>query len=119
MNQVREYIRGAIGYDRLRGDVVSVTSIQIDRTKQFSEEEAEYWAAIQRRRTVLLVLGVVAVVLVGFILFRIISKEIKKNPDYKSQALVAYKLKFNFKTDAGVLNYLKGKTVELKKSKYF
>lgn len=48
-----------------------------------------------------------------------ISKEIKKNPNYKSQALVAYKLKFNFKTDAGVLNYLKGKTVELKKSKYF
>lgn len=45
------------------------------------------------------------------------SANIKKAWNYKSQALVAYKLKFNFKTDAGKLNYLKGKVVELKDTK--
>ncbi len=45
------------------------------------------------------------------------SANIKKIWNYKSQALVAYKLKFNFKTDAGILNYLKGKVVELKDTK--
>ena len=42
-----------------------------------------------------------------------ISKEINKKTNYKSQALVAYKLVFNFKTDAGKLNYLKGKEVKI------
>lgn len=32
----------------------------------------------------------------------------------KTQALCAYKLTFNFKTDAGILNYLNGKSFELK-----
>lgn len=43
-----------------------------------------------------------------------ISKDIKKNDNFKSQALVAYKIKFNFKTPAGILDYLKNKTIELK-----
>ncbi|MBP3336847.1 MAG: RluA family pseudouridine synthase [Clostridia bacterium] len=30
------------------------------------------------------------------------------------QALISYKLKFDFKTDAGILNYLNGKTFEIK-----
>ena len=32
---------------------------------------------------------------------------------YKHQALCAYRLTFQFQTDAGVLNYLKGKTFEV------
>lgn len=46
-----------------------------------------------------------------------ISKEINKNLNFKSQALIAYKLKFNFKSDGGTLNYLNGKTIELKNVK--
>lgn len=46
-----------------------------------------------------------------------ISKEIKKNPNYKSQVLVAYKLMFAFTTDAGKLNYLKNKAIQLKNCK--
>lgn len=34
----------------------------------------------------------------------------KKHPDsIKYQALYSYKLKFNFETDAGILDYLNGK----------
>ncbi|XQP55375.1 MAG: RluA family pseudouridine synthase [Mycoplasmoidaceae bacterium] len=43
-----------------------------------------------------------------------ISREIKKKTNFKSQALVAYKLKFNFKTDAGKLAYLDKQVIELK-----
>ena len=40
--------------------------------------------------------------------------EINKKFKSKTQKLVSYKLKFNFKTDSGILNYLNGKEFELK-----
>ncbi|MCQ3907752.1 MAG: hypothetical protein MJ219_03290 [Mycoplasmoidaceae bacterium] len=42
-----------------------------------------------------------------------ISKEINKKTNFKSQALIAYRLVFNFTTDAKSLNYLKGKEVKI------
>ena len=36
--------------------------------------------------------------------------EVNKKFGSKTQELRSYKLKFNFTTDAGILNYLKGKT---------
>ena len=40
--------------------------------------------------------------------------EINKKFKSKSQNLTSYKLKFGFKTDAGILNYLNDKTFTLK-----
>lgn len=40
--------------------------------------------------------------------------EINKKFGYKTQQLCSYFLKFNFKTDAGLLNYLNGKIIKLK-----
>ena len=39
--------------------------------------------------------------------------EVNKKFSKKSQELTAYKLVFNFKTDAGILNYLNGKILEI------
>ena len=39
--------------------------------------------------------------------------EINKKFGYNTQQLFSYKLKFNFKTDSGILNYLKGKEISL------
>jgi 23S rRNA pseudouridine955/2504/2580 synthase len=39
--------------------------------------------------------------------------EINKKFKAHTQMLKAYKLKFNFKTDSGILNYLNGKFIEL------
>ena len=89
LDSVRSYIEGAIGYNRSRGDIVSVTALQIDRTKQFEEEDAAYFAAIQRRRTIILVLVSIAVILVGFILFRIISKEMERRRREREARLLA------------------------------
>ncbi len=46
-----------------------------------------------------------------------ITKNINKKTDFKVQALVAYKLTFNFQTDAGKLEYLNKKSISLKNIK--
>jgi len=81
-------IRGAIGYNRDRGDLVVVTNIAYDRDEEFAAEDAAYYAAIQRRRTILLVLVSVAVILVGFILFRIISREMERRRREKEEEML-------------------------------
>ena len=40
--------------------------------------------------------------------------KINKEFNLKYQKLCSYKLKFNFSTDSGILNYLNGKSFELK-----
>lgn len=89
LTQAQKLIEGAIGFNRERGDKVIVTSIPYDRDDQFSLEDAEYFAAIQRKRTVLLILATIAVVLVGFILFRIISKEVERRRREREARLLA------------------------------
>jgi flagellar M-ring protein FliF len=82
-------IQGAIGYDRSRGDRVEVTNIAYDRDDEFEAEDAEYFAAIQRKRTILLILIAIVVVLVGFILFRIISREMERRRREREARLLA------------------------------
>lgn len=89
LEQARTLIEGAIGYDRNRGDLVAVTNIAYDRDAEFLAEDEAYFAAIQRRRTILLILAAVAVVLVGFILFRIISKEVERRRREREARLLA------------------------------
>ncbi len=42
------------------------------------------------------------------------NNQINKQYGYKTQQLCSYILQFNFKTDAGILNYLNGKMIKLK-----
>lgn len=44
--------------------------------------------------------------------------EINKKFKEKTQMLMSYKLKFDFKTDADILNYLNGKTIEIEYNEY-
>lgn len=89
LDQARTLIEGAIGYNRSRGDLVAVTNIAYDRDAEFLAEDEAYFAAIQRRRTILLILAAVAVVLVGFILFRVISKEVERRRREREARLLA------------------------------
>ena len=89
MAEAVRLIQGAIGYDRTRGDRVEVTNIAYDRDDEFEAEDAEYFAAIQRKRTILLVLIAIVVVLVGFILFRSISKEMERRRREREARLLA------------------------------
>lgn len=88
LSELTNYVRGAVGYDRNRGDLVTVTNIQFDRKAQFSAEDAAYFRKQQTRRTVLLVLAAIALVLVGFIMFRVVSKDIERRRRLREEELL-------------------------------
>jgi flagellar M-ring protein FliF len=71
-------IQNAIGYSAARGDSVTVQNIQFDRTKQFHDEDAAYFRQKQIQTTILVFLSGLAILLVAFILFRTISREIER-----------------------------------------
>ncbi len=75
-------------YDASRDDKVEVTSIQIDRSKQFEAEDAAFFRAQQTRRTLLLVLAGIAIVLVAFIIFRLISRELERRRRLREEELL-------------------------------
>jgi flagellar M-ring protein FliF len=71
-------IQGAINYSAARGDMVTVQNIQFDRTKQFHDEDDAYFRQKQIQTTILVFLVGLAILLVAFILFRTISREIER-----------------------------------------
>lgn len=86
--KIKEYVEAAVGFSKSRSDVVTITNIPIDHTQEFREFDEAYFKKLQTRRTVLLVLVAVAVVLIGFILFRIISKEIERRRRAREEELL-------------------------------
>ncbi len=86
--KIKEYVEAAVGFSKSRSDVVTITNIPIDHTQEFREFDEAYFKKLQTRRTILLVLAAVAVVLVGFILFRIISKEIERRRRAREEELL-------------------------------
>jgi flagellar M-ring protein FliF len=71
-------IQNAIGFSAARGDSVTVHNIQFDRNRQFTDEDAAYFRQKQLQTTILVFLSGLAILLVAFILFRTISKEIER-----------------------------------------
>lgn len=88
LEKVIEYVRAAVGFDKKRNDVVTITNIPMDHTQAFAEFDKAYFKTLQTRKTILLVLAAVALVLVGFILFRIISKEIERRRRAREEELL-------------------------------
>jgi flagellar M-ring protein FliF len=74
----RAIIEKAIGYKAAWGDVVTVTNIQVDRSAQFASEDAGYFNQQQMRLTIMIVLIGLVVLAVGFVAFRIISRELER-----------------------------------------
>ncbi|MBR6153296.1 MAG: flagellar M-ring protein FliF [Treponema sp.] len=88
LGKVERLVRNAVGYDASRGDSVEVTNIQFDRTEQFREEDARLIKSENTRRTVMFVLIGIAIVLVLFIVFRLISKEIERRKRLREEELL-------------------------------
>ena len=89
LSEAERSVQGAIGYNRSRGDTVVVTNIPYDRDQEHAEEDAAYFAKIQRQKMIVLILIAVVVVLLGFILFRVISKEIERRRREREARLLA------------------------------
>ncbi len=81
-------VQAAINYDIARGDSVVVTNNRVDREAEHEAFQEAYIKAQQTKRTILLSLASVAVVLIGFILFRIISKELERRRRAREEELL-------------------------------
>lgn len=88
LSKAAEYVRSAIGYNKLRGDSVSVTSIQFDRDEEFEKLEADYFASQNRKKTIMIVLGGIIIILIAFIIFRFISREIERRKRLREEEIL-------------------------------
>lgn len=86
--QYKSLVEHAVGYKRDRGDSVFVGRIAIDRDEEHRAFDAAYFKKLQTQKTTVLVLVAVAVVLVGFVLFRVISKELERRRRLREEELL-------------------------------
>ncbi|MDR1025367.1 MAG: flagellar M-ring protein FliF [Treponema sp.] len=71
-------VQNAVGYNIGRGDSVTVENIPFDRTSQFKDEDTAYFRQKQFRTTLVIFLIGVIVLLLSFIVFRAISREMER-----------------------------------------
>jgi flagellar M-ring protein FliF len=71
-------IQNAIGYNAARGDSVTVQNIPFERSKEFGEEDAAYFRKKQLQTTVIVFITGLTILLLGFIIFRAITREIER-----------------------------------------
>ena len=81
-------VQGAVGYTKARGDNVVVTNIPFDRSEEQNAEDKAFIAKLQRNRTIMFSLVGIAVILIAFIAFRIISREIEKRRRLAEEARI-------------------------------
>ena len=87
LKKAQALVQDSIGYSRPRGDSVTVQNIQFDRTRQFAEEDASFLRQRQFQTTILLFLAGIAVLLVAFIIFRVISRELERRRRLREEEL--------------------------------
>ena len=80
--------RDAIGYDKNRGDSVTITSWPIPRQDDWNAEDDKIIRAAQTRKTIMLVLIGVVIILVAFIVFRMISRELERRRRLREEELL-------------------------------
>jgi len=78
LRKVEGLIRDAITYNSARGDSVTVTNISVDRSKEFMEEDAAYFRKKQMQITIIIFIAGLTIMLFGFMLFRMISREMER-----------------------------------------
>lgn len=81
-------VQDSIGYNRGRGDSVSVLNIQFDRSNQFLKEDLLYLKKKQTEQTILYSLIALAVILVSFIVYRMITRELERRRRLRDEELL-------------------------------
>ncbi|MDR3148113.1 MAG: flagellar M-ring protein FliF [Treponema sp.] len=71
-------VQNAVGYNAARGDSVTVQNIPFDRTAEFKAQDAAYFRQKQFRTTLVIFLIGLVVLLLSFIIFRAISRELER-----------------------------------------
>ncbi len=88
LSSAAKAVQDAVGFNRGRGDSVSVLNIKFDRSAQFEKEDAAYLKKMQTQQTILYSLIAIAVILVAFIIYRMISRELERRRRLKEEELL-------------------------------
>jgi len=89
-DEIKKYediVKGAIGYDPRRHDIVVVKNIKFDRTKEFELEDAYLKKREQMRKTLLSALIALFALFIVTIAYRAISKEIQRRKRIREEEL--------------------------------
>ncbi len=86
--KVTRLVQNAVGYNATRGDSVTVINVPFDRTDQFKEEDAQFIKSQNTRKVIFISLIAVAILLLLFILFRFISREIERRKRLREEELL-------------------------------
>jgi len=76
--KVTNLIKDAVAYNSARGDSVTVTNVAFDRRAEFAEEDAAYFRKKQMQITIIVFIAGLTLMLFGFMLFRMISREMER-----------------------------------------
>ncbi|NNM55260.1 MAG: flagellar M-ring protein FliF [Spirochaetales bacterium] len=87
LRKAQALLQAAVGYDAARGDLVTVETLPFDRTKQFEKEDADYRAQQNLQRTLMVVIIGLVVLLVAFVVFRLISREMERRRRLREEEL--------------------------------
>ena len=88
LQKATKAVEDAIGYSAKRNDSVSVLNIQFDRMAEFEKEDEGYFKAIQRQRIILISLFGLAFLLLLFIVYRIVSREMERRKRLREEELL-------------------------------
>jgi flagellar M-ring protein FliF len=87
LKKAEALIRDAVGYNRDRGDSVTVEQLQFDRSRQFGEEDTALRHQRQVRTTVFSVIIGLAGLLAAIVLYRLLAKEMERRRRLKEEEL--------------------------------
>lgn len=87
LQKAQTLVEHAIGYNRDRGDTVTVQHLQFDRTEQFEQEDDIFRKQARIRRMLFYGLIALAVLIIGFLVFRFISREIERKRKLREEEL--------------------------------
>ncbi len=87
LRKAQTLVEHAIGYNRDRGDTVTVQHLQFDRTAQFKEEDDIFRRQARIRQMLLYGLIALGVLVIGFLVFRFISREIERKRKLREEEL--------------------------------
>ncbi len=87
LRKAESLIKDAVGYDRDRGDSVTVEHIPFDRTAQFSTEDEQLRRQRQLRTTIISVIIGIGAIIFAAILYRLIAKELERRRRLREEEL--------------------------------
>lgn len=87
LDKARQLVEYAIGYNKARGDMVTVQHLTFDRTEQFRLEDEEFLQSKQFQQIMIwLIIGLASIV-VAFVIFRVISREMDRRRRLREEEL--------------------------------